>query len=594
MLRSAAAGVLLLALAGGALALAQPASDRGGAAPTAQPAQPAPAPQPALALDAGAAPAPAAPAPAAPAPATAPASPATAPAPGPAASDAGPGDLQDGGPAAGLADDPFAGARLAPIPVPVPILIPTDPRPAPPPPAPPTVQPEFPVLEPPAGPTPGARDIIKAILGLLAILVLAYLAGHPRVQELEELLGISQVVTAGFPFVLLGLVAHHPSVGILSDSVLDQIRPLLPLGLGWIGFSIGFRFDARRLEALPRGIGPALLLTSVLPFAGIVGACGLILLVAGGFGEGTFLRDAIILGTAGIVGVRAAAPSLEGSRGDRIAPLLQLQEGAAVIGLVLLAAFWRPQAYQVGWQLPAVAWVFVTLGLGTALGAVIYAVLGNFKTGAEVTLLMLGSICLAAGMSSYLRLSPIAVCFLAGALIFNFPGTWKEQVRLALVRLERPVYLVFLVIAGALWSPGAWQGWVLLVLFVAARLIGKILGVYLLRQQNLGELSDEEQTRIAVAPMGALAIAIVVNAQDLYTGSTVSWMVTTVIGGAIASEIAVHAIMRRIRPAAAAAAAAAPLTFSPTGLAHQPRDATPLPFSIAAPERDRRDPEADR
>ena len=463
----------------------------------------------------------------------------------------------------------------APIPIPVPVpaagTASPDLSPAP------VALPAEPIARAPAARTPSASEVVKAILGLLVILVLAYLAGHPRVQELEEMLGLSQVVTAGFPFVLLGLIAHHPAIGILSDPVLAEIRPALPLGLGWIGFAIGFRFDVRRVESLPRGIGPTLLLTSLLPFAGIVGACGLILLITegDGVGHGTFLRDAIILGTAGIIGVRAAAPTLEGSRGDRIAPLIQLQEGTAMIGLVVVAAFWRPSGPEVGWNLPGVAWLFVTLGIGTLLAALIYAVLSHFKTTAEVTLLMLGSICLSAGLSSYLRLSPVAVSFLAGALLFNFPGSWKEQVRLALVRLERPVYLVFLVIAGALWQPGAWQGWLLLLLFVPARLFGKIAGTVVVRQNRLAELSDEEQARIAVAPMGALAIAIVVNAQDLYVGSTVSWMVTTVIGGAIATEIAVHLIMRRLAPALSSGPPS-----SPSGLAPMPREDTPPPFRL--------------
>ena len=471
-------------------------------------------------------------------------------------------------PAAG--DVPDAEATVAPIPVPVPIPVePTTARA-------PVAMPETPVAPAPAAHAPSASEVVKAILGLLVILVLAYLAGHPRVQELEELLGISQVVTAGFPFVLLGLVAHHPAIGILSDSILDEIRPALPLGLGWIGFAIGFRFDARRVESLPRGIGPTLLLTSLLPFAGIVGACGLILLVTDGVQSATFLRDAILLGTAGIIGVRAAAPSLEGSRGDRIAPLIQLQEGAAMIGLALVSAFWRPSGPEVGWNLPGIAWLFLTLGMGTLLAAVIYAALSHVKTTAEVTLLMLGSICLSAGLASYLRLSPIAVSFLAGALLFNFPGSWKEQVRLALIRLERPVYLVFLVIAGALWHPGAWQGWLLLLLFVPARLFGKIGGTLAVRQNRLAMLSDQEQARIAIAPMGALAIAIVVNAQDLYRGDAISWMVTTVIGGAIATEVAVHAIMRRLAPALADVPEAA----SPSGLAPLPREDTPLPFRL--------------
>ena len=501
----------------------------------------------------------------------------------PPAADAGPAIATDAGPAAAPAIAADAGATAAPVepetlpipvPVPVPIHKPRKAAPevgltlAPPPPPPARVQ-----------RAPTALEVITATIGLIVIVGMAYLASHPKVQELEEMLGITAVIAAGFPFVLFGLVAHSEQIGLLSGSVLQYLRPFIPLGLGWIGFSIGFRFDVRRLEALPRGVGPALLLTSVLPFAAIVGACGLILLMTDGLGHGTFLRDAIILGTATIIGVRPPAPNPEGPTADRIAPLTQLQEGCAMIGLVLVAAFWRPTGHQVGWQLPAFAWIFVTLGMGTALGAVIYAVLHAFRGRSEITVLMLGSIALAAGMASYLRLSPIAVCFIAGALIFNFPGTWKEQVRVALVKLERPIYLVFLVVAGAMWQVTAWQGWVLLLLFVAGRLVGKVLGVFLTRESRLSEqlhlelggLNHEERVRIALAPMGALAIAIVVGAQDLYIGSTVSWMVTTVIGGAVATEIITQLILRKLYPDDYAAPLAGE---SPSGLAPQPREAT--------------------
>jgi len=464
--------------------------------------------------------------------------------------------------------------QTVPVPVPVPVPIEKARKPpaavglhlAPPPPQPRRVR-----------RAPTAFEAITAIIGLVAVVGMAYLASHPKVQELEELLGITAVVAAGFPFVLFGLIGGK--IGILSDSVLDYLRPFIPLGLGWVGFSIGFRFDVRRLEALPRGVGPTLLLTSLLPFAAIAGACGLILLMTGGLASGTFLRDAIILGTAAIIGVRPPAPNPEGPTADRIAPLVQLQEGCAMIGLVVVAAFFRPSAHEVGWQLPAFAWIFVTVGMGTALGAVIYAVLNAFRGRSEITIIMLGSIALAAGMASFLRLSPVAVCFLAGALIFNFPGTWKEQVRVALVKLERPIYLVFLVVAGAMWQVTAWQGWVLLLLFVAGRLVGKVLGVFLSQQSRLGEqlhldlggLNHEERVRIALAPMGALAIAIVVSAQDLYVGSTVSWMVTTVIGGAVATEILTQLILRKLYPDDYAVPV---VGDSPSGLAPQPREAT--------------------
>jgi hypothetical protein len=111
--------------------------------------------------------------------------------------------------------------------------------------------------------------------------------------------------------------------------------------------------------------------------------------------------------------------------------------------------------------------------------------------------------------------------------------------------MERPIYLLFLLVAGSLWDMTAWQGWALMLLFVPARLFGKWLAVRLCRQKIASGLSIDEQRSLIFSPMGALSIAIVVNAQDLYYGSVISWMVTAVIGGAIVTEVIVHIASRR-------------------------------------------------
>jgi hypothetical protein len=106
--------------------------------------------------------------------------------------------------------------------------------------------------------------------------------------------------------------------------------------------------------------------------------------------------------------------------------------------------------------------------------------------------------------------------------------------------MERPIYLLFLLVAGSFWDITAWQGWALMFLFVPARLFGKWLGVRASRHLVPGGLTLNEQRSLIFSPMGALSIAIVVNAQDLYFGAAVPWMVTAVIGGAIVTEIIVQ------------------------------------------------------
>lgn len=414
-----------------------------------------------------------------------------------------------------------------------------------------------PVHEPPAPAEPeGAAEIsgeaIRAILGLVAVAALAYLGGHPRVQGLERRLRIAHVVTTGLPFVLLGMLARHPRVGVLSDSSMVTIAPLLPIGLGWIGFAAGFRFDARMFQELPASTARVVGWTTLLPMALVAGMAGLMLAGAQGVSaDGSFARDALLLGSAAVLTGRSSPAFLRDMGGDasssvRILRVIQLQDLVALVGLLLVSSFFRP-TQETGWQLPGLAWLFVAIGMGGAMGALVYAVLSQFRSRAELMTILLGSVCLCAGMASHLRLSPLAVCFLTGVVLSNFPSGWHAQVREGLNRMERPIYLMFLVVAGALWSFGAWQGWMLLGLFLVGRLSGKAIGVHMASSQ--GKVLDARERRVLTAgPIGALSIAIVVNAQDLYPAPSISWIVTAVIGGAFLGEILVQFALTRALP----------------------------------------------
>ncbi len=449
-----------------------------------------------------------------------------------------------------------------------------------------------------AGPSLSTSDAIKAILGLLVLFALAYLGGHPAVRRYEKRLGVAQLVTAGFPFVLLGLLGR--SEGVLSPAVLQSIGPLLPLGLGWIGFAIGFRFDVRVFDALPRALMEAFLTLTLVPFVAMIGAAAAMLaLTEGTSADAAFVRDALVLATAGVVTARSltgllTARGAEATNIERIQRLIQLEELAAFGALILLAAFFRPEngGPQAGWVLPAVGWIFVTIGVGATLGVLIFAALRTIRGENETTAVMLGSIILAAGAASTLRLSPLVVCFLAGTLLANFHGGWKDQVRTTIARLERPIYLLFLVLAGALWQPDVWEAWVLLLLFVVARLLSRHLAVRLFARRHPTAMTPIERRHLAASPMGALAIAIVISAQELFAGPTVPWIVHAIIGGSLVSELAVrlfgrapmptHAGEPRPEPAIALAAPQPPVLPEPPPVLPEP-PAPPAPPEEATP-----------
>src|SRR5207237_144759 len=217
----------------------------------------------------------------------------------------------------------------------------------------------------------------------------------------------------------------------------------------------------------------------------------------------------------------------------------QLDELVGVIGLLFITAYFRDATGT--WSLPSTAWVFVSLGLGVAIGVLIFAMIRVPVSNAEFLAVVLGGIAFASGLAGYLHLSPIVVCFLAGVLVTNFPNDQREPVFRILNHLERPVHLLFLIIAGAVWDVGDWRGWALVPLFVVGRVVGKWTGV-LTSKTAVGALlpSGFADQRQPVQPMSGLSIALVVSVGSLYTDFGLSWVVTAVIGGAIVTEILVQ------------------------------------------------------
>ena len=357
----------------------------------------------------------------------------------------------------------------------------------PPAPAAPTVTPPVqPKLAPPAAAPPAQEVVaptdatenslfaIKVIGGLVALLVLAYLGGHRQVVRFQERLGIGGVITAGFPFVALGAIATPPLGRHAHRATCStQLRPVLHFGLGWLGFIIGAQLDIRVLDRVPKGTAYLILVEALGPFGDhrrrlrrrddrVRPGCRST--------SPALWRDLILLGTAAAMTAPRkfrgfANRTWHEGRGVDVL-LAQLDEIVGVIGLLFITAYFRDDTGGT-WQLPDTAWIFVSLGLGVAIGVLIFAMVRVPVSNAEFLAVVLGGIAFASGLAGYLQLSPIAICFIAGVLVTNFPNEQRESIFRILNHLERPVHLLFLIIAGAVWDVGDWRGWVLVPLFVA-------------------------------------------------------------------------------------------------------------------------------
>jgi Kef-type K+ transport system membrane component KefB len=411
--------------------------------------------------------------------------------------------------------------------------------------------------------------VLRLVLGLTAIFALAYLGGHRKVVALEQRLGISGVIAAGFPFVALGVIIRQPDIGILTTDVLERMQPILHFGLGWLGFIIGAQLDVRVLDRVPRGTGYLVVVEALGPFLAVAGATAALAAALGlaDWRAPEFWRDAIVIGAAGAMTAPrrfrgfAAARWREGRGVDHL--LSQLDEIVGVVGLLFVAAYFRPSG-AAGWALPGTGWLFITIGLGVAVGILIFTMVRVPQSEGEFLAVVLGSVALGAGLAGYLYLSPIVVCFIAGALVVNFPCDQREAIFKILNHLERPIHLLFLIVAGAAWDVGLAKAWVIVPAFVAARVVGKWTGMAAARS-TVGALLPRgyADQRVLVSPLSPLAIALVVSLQGSAGGSPSAWLVTVVIGGAILTEVAVQ-LTAPPTPRAATASAAETPAVAPT------------------------------
>ncbi|MEZ4393374.1 MAG: cation:proton antiporter [Polyangiales bacterium] len=394
-------------------------------------------------------------------------------------------------------------------------------------------------------------SLARVTLGLFAILALVVLGAQPAVRALERRAGLAMLTGSGVPFLALGFVARHPAVGILDDQTLADMRPFLEFGLAWIGFRVGTEFNVRHIDEWPPGTARLMFIESACAFLGVAVGTGLLLRL--GWGDPHWVRNALILGACAAVsapsGVRALAHAgliaPEAARGMR--RVASLDDVMALLVLALVTSTFRPLT-SAFWTLPPVGWLFLQIGMGVVLGGLTVAALRIAANPNEEFAMTLGAVAFTAGLGTAVGFSPLVVACLAGVVVENLQVSAQTARSITSAsrrrEIERTVYLAFFVVVGAMWEPRVGDGWLLLPIYVFARIAGKLLGVRaahmeLVRATPGASLAqtDVRVTWVALLPSSAVSIALVVSAQASYPTLLRGSLQTVVIAGALASEL---------------------------------------------------------
>jgi hypothetical protein len=301
----------------------------------------------------------------------------------------------------------------------------------------------------------GGAGELGTIVMLVLVIGVAYVLAHNVVERLQHRF----LVVSGAEYLLLGFLLGPAFPAIHALDNIAGLLPIIALAAGWVGLLRGTDFDFASLQRLDPATWRVVLLHHLIPGVA-VGVGAYYFFTQSGWVAAT-PRDATL--SAAALACFAAADSAEpfdllARRYELSGRLVGLLRNGTRLGdiLVILAfglifcAFHEnsPQAQDYS---PAL-WAWVTILLGAALGFLFSLFLAGDESDNSRFLALVGIIAFASGGAYFLELSPLAVNLSMGFVLVNF-ARGGALLHTTLESTERPMAIVLLIFAGALWQP---------------------------------------------------------------------------------------------------------------------------------------------
>lgn len=339
----------------------------------------------------------------------------------------------------------------------------------------------------------------------------------PAALRVRAALGLHPVTAPVMVYIPIGFLLGPRATGVLSHRALGHLDVVISLALATLGVLIGIaagregRASARLFAA-----------SSVEAAVTVAAVAGAVFVLLAQWSLPPILAPALVALLLGVCGSASAAPADAPRVAATVADLddvLPIVVGTAVLASATLAR--NP-----------VAPVAITALTGAAAGATGWLLFDRAE-GAERNVFVLGALALIAGGAAYFGTSPLLAGLVAGWIWAVAPGGADRIVQEDLRKLEHPLVLLVLLIAGAVAGPSLAAVW-LLAPYVIFRLSGKLAGGWAASRIAPGTAPPDLGAYL-ISP-GVIGVAFALNVEQVIPGSNGAFVFTIAIG-AIVSEI---------------------------------------------------------
>jgi Kef-type K+ transport system membrane component KefB len=167
-------------------------------------------------------------------------------------------------------------------------------------------------------------------------------------------------------------------------------------------------------------------------------------------------------------------------------------------------------------DLNAFQWVLASVGGGALLGVVFLLLLWSARDSDEVVIVVLGMAIFSGGLAAVFHLSPLVVGLVVGVVLSNW-RPHQDPLLPMFLRLERPLYVMLLVLAGAAWRYDDPWAYGLAAFFILLKVAVKFLGVRAALAITPLPFAVPPRWWMGLVPQGAIAIAIAMSYALVYS-----------------------------------------------------------------------------
>ena len=386
--------------------------------------------------------------------------------------------------------------------------------------------------------------MLKIAVGVAILLIIALIGYRRTFTRLRLPRGAQLIFLTGTEFILVGVALGDQMIGLLDEQTIRSLTPLFSLGLGVIGLIFGIQLELDKILRFPARYIVMTLIQATCTMAVVFWPFYFILKSLFGDDQQTFLLASLVLAATAACTAQTALALIHrefGLHGARVMELLRyISSVDAVVGLLVLQIALCLMQTQpvVGFHLGlSFQWFALSLLIGGTTGFLLHLLTRVRCSDEELLIFVLGMAVFSGGIALSFKLSPLFVNTLMGLVVANLPGS-RNRIFNLLARLEKPFYVVFLILAGAIWRPGSPWGLALAALYLGLRLIGKFSGGYLAARTAPESTRPPLTVGLGLISQGGIAIAMVMNYYQLSSAEVTDVVVTTVLVAVILNELA--------------------------------------------------------